>query len=310
MKRRPAHVAVGPTGIGYSCEVDTLPARDQGCVADRVSALLVWDAAAVAHMLADTCDAYLITNHLGQTPESTRLRRYLSDRVTLVEPTRPATGYPFDVVISERRTGSRSWISTGYVPASEHVVSSLTKLCTEIGGRTFLHLYADVPPGYDTLTAVVEAVSAVERPPEFILLNVGDIADLTQLCPLSVMSTVPVQWVAQASYNTGRRLGSVARAIKRVRARLDPGRANIMLTLGARGVVHAHPERTEIISATPILPAATVGAGAVFSAAVLKASMYNGAGVDRAAIEHAVNEATKHVAAITANTGQNRLRIW
>lgn len=83
-----------------------------------------------------------------------------------------------------------------------------------------------------------------------------------------------------------------------------------MLTLGARGVVHASPEGAELVPATPIQPATTVGAGAVFSAAVLQALMQNGGVVDKAVVEQAVGAATKHVTAITADNDQNRLRIW
>src|SRR5690348_6515521 len=93
----PELICVGPTGVGYYVVADRLPLKNSGEYAIGGGALLICDAAIVASEVAATQKVYLVTNGLGHSSESARIREHLMTRgVTMQEDPQSIRGVPFD----------------------------------------------------------------------------------------------------------------------------------------------------------------------------------------------------------------------
>lgn len=267
----PRLICVGPTGIGYCCEVDELPPADGGCFARRTSTRLIWDSAAVAYLLRDEFSTLLITNHLGRGTEAERVRSFLRDRVRVIELGAPSDRCPFDVIILARSTGTRQWISARYGPPSSLVSHELMALLNDRADcpHTFLYIEA----AFDDLRNWLFATAPFASLPElaYTLINFGDTSSIGGSDICAALAVAPPRAIIQWSVPepVGSSLLSELRTASLI-ATLAAKRSALLFTMGAAGGLMASEDGVERIGVPAVESAVSVSAGGVVSASVLR----------------------------------------
>ncbi len=262
---KPSLVCVGPTGIGYFLAVEQLPERDAGTYASSAGAMVICDAAIVACEVASTgIEAALITNNLGKQMESAALRQHLlACGVDLQEDKSVARRLPFDAILLEQSTGSRTFITTGFFPKRAHISSWLSILFGGDGpdGRK-AYLYVDAELRSPPRLEAVAALAALVSEPELTLVNLGDVFDLADIISGVKDVTWPESTVFQVSYKSESLAGPDAFTALH-------GAHPIIVTSGANGAFLVVDGVAHHVPCQPVDNSLTVGAGAVFAGSLL-----------------------------------------
>lgn len=301
-----ALICVGPMGIGYYAVVDNMPQRDSGVCASHGGAILVCDAAIVASELAPRCDVNLITNNVGRWHESLLLREHMVGRgVSLLEDSEPAKTVPFDTILLERSTGSRTFVTTEYRPKRTHIGSAIASLwASHDHNRANPYLYVDVELASPNALEVLPILEQLPFVPKMVLANLGDVSDLSTM----------FQWIP------GRQWGGPT--VFQVSAKQDilneassfaewDGRHTVIITNGQRGAYLLSNGATHHLKCTQVQGSLTVGAGAIFSAAILETVISQSASlVADSMVGMAAEEASSFVQNFTEAAGRHTVFLW
>jgi hypothetical protein len=299
-------VCVGPTGIGYYAVIDRLPQRDTGEWASLSGAMLMSDAPIVASEVAKRYNVSLISNNLGGSAESSLLRKHvLGLNITLLEDPIPVRGVPFDMIMLERRTESRTFVTTSYSPKPAHIsraISQIAKRSGCDGGNMFLYVDAEYhsPASRET----VAVLNSLTFEPTLTLVNLDDVSDLSAAFRWIAAQNVRPPVVFQMSFKGKIDYGADLRSL------WDSGHT-IIVTSGGGGVHLLSPGLVRHIQCDEVRDSLTIGAGAILSGALLFAVISARLGtVTESALAAAVREASSFVKDFSRGKYRHNVFLW
>jgi hypothetical protein len=299
-------VCVGPTGIGYYAVIDRLPQRDAGEWASLSGAMLMCDAPIVASHVAQHYNVSLISNNLGGSMESSLLRKHVLDlNITLLEDPIPVRGVPFDMIMLERRTESRTFVTTNYSPKRAHIDRAISQIAEQPGcdgGNIFLYVDAeyDSPASRET----VAVLNSLTFEPRLTLVNLDDVSDPSAAFRWIAAQNVRLPAVFQMSYKGKIDHGADLRSL------WDSGHT-VIVTSGGAGAHLLSPGSVRHIQCDEVRDSLTIGAGAIMSGALLSAVISAKLDtVTESALAAAVREASSFVKEFSEGKYRHNVFLW
>jgi hypothetical protein len=305
-----AVICVGPTGVGYFCNVTDLPIQDMGVTADSHGTFLVCDAAIVAYICVKRFHGqiHLVTNNLGSVEcESQLIRTKLGAGVTIYPDPSPFRGAPIDMIFVDRGRGTRSYVTTNYYPSSSHILTVARDLYESLLPECRTVLYVDIEAATDSGRAALEA-SPILPASGASVWNVGGVTQLSDVESWLSGSVLPERAIIQASL-----VGSdVTAAELRSTYRRLSSAANqtLVVTLGSTGAAWADDHNSEFVTVSQISNSFTLGAGAVLSSSLVIALAGEESPNVGTAVSDAVVAATRYVRDATLNDDMHGLDFW
>jgi len=299
-------VCVGPTGIGYYAEIQRLPQRDSGEWASSSGAMVMCDAPIVAIEAARRHNVCLITNNLGGSIESSMLRKHVLDLgISLLEDPMPVSGVPFDMLMLERQSGTRSFVTTDYSPRPAHIRQALSEMSQKLNrdeGRTFLYMDAELssPDAHET----VVILNSLAFTPTLALINLDDVSDFSAALRWIRDQDVHLPTVFQISYKGEIGYGPDLHSL------WDSGHT-VIVTSGASGAHLLSPGSVQHIRCDEVKNALTVGAGAILSGALMSGAMSASLDVvTEPVLTAAMREASSFVRHFSEGTYREDVFLW
>lgn len=304
----PRLICAGPTGIGYYAEVSRLPERDTGEWASLSGAMLLCGAAIVASEVAKHQNVSLISNNLGSSAESSSLRGRLAGlNITSLEDPVPVRGVPFDMIMLERHTGARTFVTTNYSPDPAHISRAISQISTgEDADDSSIFLYIDAEFDSPDARDTVAILNSLSFKPALSLVNLEDVSDLPAtfrwINDQNVLSPTVFQMAFKGRGEIGQ--GDDLRSLR------GSGHTAIVTT-GGGGASLLSPESVRHIGCEEVPGALTIGAGAVLSGALLSTVMSERLDrVTESALGIAVREASSFVREFTGGEYRSNLFFW
>lgn len=303
-------ICLGPTGVGYFCDVTDLPIQDRGVVAKRHGAFLVCDAAIVAYICAKRFPGrvHLVTNNLGSVAyESQLIRTKLGAGVTIYSDPSPFRGAPLDMIFVDRGRGTRSYVTTNYYPSNSHILTATRDLYESLSPEFRTVLYVDIETGSDSGRAALEASPLVAMSGASVW-NMGQVTQLSDVEDWLSATVLPERAIIQASLGnsnvTAPELRSTYRRIS------SAANQTLVVTLGSTGAAWADDRNTEVIAVNPISNAFTLGAGAVLASSLAMALAGEESPDVGMVVSDAVVAATLYVRNATVDGDMQGLDYW
>jgi hypothetical protein len=299
-------ICVGPTGIGYYVVVDRLPQRDAGEWASLAGAMLMCDAPIVASEVAKRYNVSLVTNNLGGSVESSLLRKHvLGLNITLLEDPAPVRGVPFDVILLERRTGSRTFVTTGYSPKHAHISQAISQISEPSGrDRGGVFLYVDAEFSSPALPDTISVLDSLGFEPTLTLVNLDDVSDLSAAFQWITDQNTRLPVVFQMGFKGKISDGSDLLSM------WDCGHT-VVVTSGGDGAFLLSSGSVRHIQCDEVRDSLTVGAGAILSGALLSALMAARLSVvTESALDAAVREASCFVGDFSEGRYRRNVFLW
>lgn len=298
---RASLLSIGPCGLGRCYVVPKLPSVDSGTIVERSFTIPVWDCASVAYALRDVTRATLLTNQLGNGFEAIALRGRLGENVELIEIGPATSRCPEDVILLERETCSRRWLTTNYFPNPSIMFDDIAVyLETANQAPLLLYLEAASPP-LGTRT-VIERLAELLPAHARAVLNFGDISGWEAVADTAIWDVCTDGAVLQWSLPETPRASALRTFLASPSgATLAAKECSLLLTLGASGGIVVTGAGVEHIKVTAVKDAVTVGAGGVASAELLRGMLSDSrTGLPNLA-RRALLRATDYVKALTVD---------
>lgn len=303
-------VCLGPTGVGYFCDVTDLPIPDRGVVAKRHGAFLVCDAAIVAYICAKRFPGrvHLVTNNLGSVAyESQLIRAKLGTGITIYPDPSPLRGAPLDMIFVDRGRGTRSYVTTNYYPSSSHVLTATRELVESLSPELPAVFYVDIEAASDSGRAALEAspLLAMTGPS---IWNVGQVTQVSEIEDWLSGTALPERAIIQASLGNSKVTSPELRsAYRRISSAANQG---LVVTLGSTGAGWANDRNAEVIAVDPVSNPFTLGAGAVLASSLVMALAGEEPPNVRAMVSGAVAAATRYVRDASMDGDMRGLDFW
>lgn len=303
-------ICLGPTGIGYFCDVTDLPIQDRGVIANRHGAFLVCDAAIVAYHCAKRFAGrvHLVTNNLGSVEsESQLIRTKLEAGITIYADPSPFRGAPIDMVIVDRRRGTRSYVTTNYYPSSSHILTATRDLYESLSPESRLVYYIDIEAATDSGRNALDASPFLAMSGASVW-NVGQVTQLSDVEDWLRGTVLPERAIVQASLGNS---NVTAPELRSTYQRISSAsNQTLVVTLGSTGAAWADDRNTEVIAVEPISNAFTLGAGAILASSLVMALAGEESPDVGMAVSDAVVAATRYVRGATLDSDMQGLDYW
>lgn len=303
-------ICLGPTGVGYFCDVADLPTQDRGVVASRHGALLVCDAAIVSSICAPRFPGrvHLVTNNLGSVAaESQLLREKLESGVTIYPDPLMFMGAPIDMVMVDRGRGTRSFVTTNYYPSNSHILTTTRAILASLPQNSRVVSYVDVEVSSDSGRAALDA-SPILAPSDGSVWNVGQVAQLSDAQEWLTGAALPENAIIQVSLGNSNMTHSEIRSAWRLMTSAPSQK--LVVSLGSAGAAWADGRNTEVIGVVPVTDAFTLGAGAVLAGCLVMGLARSESPHIGGLVADAVEAATRYVRDATVHGDMQGLALW
>lgn len=260
MKMRPVYWIIGPLGVGLNTWVESFPEEDRGCFSESFYQSLVWDGSIVAKLIHNLpVTTKLFGNNLGESLFSGVFRKEFQGILQLREVGDHPNTPPIDLLINTF-SGTRTWVSSITPPPLSDLLMELTKLQSD----NPLFIYCDYwkESGKESFDILQEFT------PKLFFLNIGDCNSLQLAVDILNRFNSKTQIIAQTSIKETISL-DLTRTLNLSENKI------LIVTQGHQDLFVLHNDKAKSYKVKKIDKAFATGAGAIFSASVIRFLHHN-----------------------------------